>query len=128
MIPGIDNLFFFLQASKGKSEIADNFLVEFGRKSRDRSRSSSSSDSDDDRRGGGRDYPARDSTEEWVEYTGVAILTTLTFYVHLNNILSMKSCLVTSARSMPTCVITVPVPFTVTGLIYLFSKILSKRK
>lgn len=62
-----------LQAGKGKSEIADNFLVEFGRKGggrRSRSRSSSSSDSEDDRRGSSsKDYPARDRTEEWVEYT-----------------------------------------------------------
>jgi hypothetical protein len=62
------------QAGKGKSEIADNFLVEFGRKGRGRSSSrSSSSDSEDDRRDSSRDYPAKDRSEEWVEYTGAGI-------------------------------------------------------
>ena len=45
-------------------------MVEFGRKGRDRSSSRSSSDSEEERRGSSRDYPAKDNTEEWVEYTG----------------------------------------------------------
>jgi hypothetical protein len=49
--------------------------VEFGRKGRDRSSSRSSSDSEEERRGSSRDYPAKDNTEEWVEYTGKVPIT-----------------------------------------------------
>ncbi len=52
-------------------------MVEFGRKGRDRSSSRSSSDSEEERRGSSRDYPAKDNTEEWVEYTGTVPFTKL---------------------------------------------------
>jgi len=45
-----------LKEGKGRSSVAGNFLVEFGGKD----------DSDDDE---GRDYPAKNESEEWVEYT-----------------------------------------------------------
>jgi len=47
-----------LKKGKGKSQVADNFLVQFG----------GASDSDDDH-GGRGDYPANGAGEEWVEYT-----------------------------------------------------------
>ena len=51
-----------LKAGKGRSEIANNFLVEFDKKS------DSDSDSDDDRERD-YDYPADGEGDEWVEYT-----------------------------------------------------------
>merc|ERR1712126_35405 len=54
-----------LKEGKGRSEVASNFLVKF----EDKSDSESDSDSDDGRYGRGRDYPAKDDDEEWVEYT-----------------------------------------------------------
>jgi len=51
-----------LKEGKGRSEIASNFLVEFGKKS------DSDSDSDDGRKKD-YDYPADGEDDEWVEYT-----------------------------------------------------------
>lgn len=50
-----------LKKGKGRSEVSQGMLVDFGK----RRRSDSDSDSDD----GKRDYPANDEDEEWVEYT-----------------------------------------------------------
>ena len=53
-----------LKEGKGRSEIASNFLVEFGKKS------DSDSDSDDGRKKDyNYDYPADGEDDEWVEYT-----------------------------------------------------------
>ena len=53
-----------LKEGKGRSEIASNFLVEFGKKS------DSDSDSDDGRKKDYKyDYPADGEDDEWVEYT-----------------------------------------------------------